>query len=91
MTFEIDLSPRASRDLGRMRRGISPGDRKAIDDAVQGLGLDPRPVQATQLVDSLLWRMRVRGYRIIFQIDDVASVVYIVAVVRRTDATYSDV
>ena len=91
MSFEIELSPGASRDLGRLRRGISPNDRKAIDDAVQDLGRDPRPPQSTQLVDSVLRRVRVRGYRIIYQIDEVASVVYVVAVVRRNDATYRDV
>lgn len=91
MTYELDLSRAAVRDLGRLRRGVSSADRTAIDTAVRDLAVDPRPPQAKQLVNSTLWRHRVRDYRIIYEIDDVASVVYVVAVVRRNDATYRDV
>lgn len=89
--YQLVLGRRATRDLGRLRHGTSPEDRAAIDAAIRGLTLEPRPIQARPLVNSDQWRLRVRDFRIIYEIDDTDREVVVLAVVRRGEGTYKDV
>jgi len=89
--YEIVLNRGAVRDLAELRRGTSSADRNAIDRAIQGLAEQPRPAQARRLVNSDLWRLRVRDYRVIFAIDDDAQLVHVHSVARRGEGTYRNV
>ena len=74
-----------------MRHGTSSGDRAAIDAAIGGLAQEPRPTQARRLVNSCEWRLRVRDFRVIYEINDDDREVYVLAVLRRGEGTYRDV
>lgn len=89
--YELILSRGAVRDLRGLRQGSSAADRDAIDRAIQTLAEDPRPAQARRLVNSDLWRLRVRDYRIIFAIDDDLQTIHIFSVARRGESTYRNV
>ncbi len=88
--YDVILSRGAKRDLGELRRGTPPADREAIVRAIQALADDPRPLHALRLVNSGYWRLRVRNFRVIFEIDDDANAVIVQTIARRSQGTYRD-
>jgi mRNA interferase RelE/StbE len=85
--FRVDLAPAAQRQLKRLPPGAAAGLRGPI----LALGLDPRPLGATKLMDSDFWRLRVGDLRVIYAIDVRAKVVVVVRVARRSESTYRQV
>lgn len=66
MTYRIEMRPAALRALKK----IDKPDQRRIQAAILLLGSDPRPPGAQKLVNRDAWRVRVRDYRIIYQIRD---------------------
>jgi len=76
--YEVRLARRAERSLRRIRRG-DPSGYDRVGRAIQGLAADPRPPGARKLagVDPPAWRLRVGGYRIVYEIWETEVVVLV--------------
>ena len=85
--YAIEISPRAARTLRRLKRDQELLGR--IDDAIQGLEVDPRPMGCKKLEGRRfqnLYRIRVGDWRILYAIEDDRLIVLILEVVRRDQA-----
>jgi mRNA interferase RelE/StbE len=82
--YRLDLAPAAQRQLRR----LPPGDAARLRGPILALGLDPRPAGAAKLAGSHFWRLRVGELRIVYLIDDAASLVIVLRVARRSESTY---
>jgi len=80
----VDLAPAAQRQLRRLPPGVSAELRGPI----LALGLESRPPGAVKLAGTELWRLRVGDLRVIYAIDERASVVIVLKVARRSESTY---
>ena len=80
--YQIELSPRARRDLRKLPRS----DQVRVAARINELADDPRPAGAVKLAGAEdLWRVRVGEYRIVYQIRDVLLQVLVVLVGHRGD------
>ena len=62
MTYEIEYSRAAAKAF----RAIHPNDRRAIKDAIEALGKNPRPPGCIQLTGGDgEYRVRVGNYRVV--------------------------
>ena len=84
MTYEIELSPEAKKNLRRIR------DRRLHDrliSAIADLATDPRPPGCLKLVGEVnQWRVRVGDWRVVYVIEDGRLVVLVVRVSPRGGA-----
>lgn len=83
--YEIELTKAAYKDLQRIERGDKVAHRR-IEEAVLGLGRDPRPPgyrPLTATTDS--FRIRVGQYRVIYRIQQEKLVISIFRVGVRGD------
>ncbi len=79
---------RVARDVAKEIKKAPPGDRKALLKAMKALELNPRPPGHAKLKvrDLGEYRVRVRSYRIRYDVDDDAKVIFIQAVKHRGEA-----
>jgi mRNA interferase RelE/StbE len=85
----VDYSRAAERQLARLVRRIPPDDARAIVAAVDSLAEEPQPTAAIKLASQLdLYRLRVRGYRVVYVVDDPAQLVLVTRIARRAEGTY---
>ncbi len=84
MTYRVELSPEAKKNLRRIR------DRRLHDRlvaAIAELGTDPRPPGCLKLVGEVnQWRVRVGDWRVVYLIEDGRLVVLVVRVSPRGGA-----
>jgi mRNA interferase RelE/StbE len=78
--YEVRLARRAERRLSRIRRGDPSGYRR-LSDTINALADEPRPhphgaVRLTG-VDPPAWRVRVGGYRILYEVREAELVVLV--------------
>lgn len=82
MTYRIDLSPAASRQL----RKLDPSARRRVQAAIELLATEPRPSGAKKLVGGAgEWRVRTGDYRIVYEINDGVLVILVLAVGHRRE------
>jgi mRNA interferase RelE/StbE len=55
---------------------------------ILALATEPRPQGALKLAGSEFWRLRTGDVRVIYVIDDAASLVIVLKVARRSESTY---
>ena len=79
----VDIAPAAQRQLRR----LPPGEAARLRGPILALGIDPRPPGVTKLVGTDFWRLRVGDLRVVYA-DEVARVVVILRVARRSESTY---
>ncbi len=80
--YRVALTPAAERQLGK----LPPQAREMIAAALAALGGHPRPPGCVKLVGAEdLWRIRVRQYRVIYQILDDQLIVTVVKIGDRKD------
>ena len=80
--YRVVLTPAAERQLAKLPRQA----RELVAAALATLGANPRPAGCVKLAGSDdLWRIRVRQYRVIYQILDAELIVTIVKVGDRKD------
>ena len=62
--------------------------RERIIQAMRKLGENPRPSGARKMIGEMrgAWRIRVGGYRVIYDVDDERRLVVILAVLHRREA-----
>jgi mRNA interferase RelE/StbE len=81
-TYRVLLTPAADRQLGKLPHQA----REMIAAALVALGGNPRPPGCTKLAGADdLWRVRIRQYRVIYQILDKQLMVLIVKIGDRKD------
>lgn len=82
--YRVRLAKRAERGLRRIRQG-DPRSYRRIVTAIRGLADDPRPPGVVKLTgfDPPAWRVRVGGYRVVYEIDDAEVLVIVVNVAPR--------
>ena len=79
--YQVVLTPAAERQLARLPRQA----REMVAAALVALGTNPRPGGCVKLAGSDLWRIRVRQYRVIYQIRDSELIVTVVKLGDRKD------
>ena len=80
----VELAPAAQRQLRR----LPPGDAARLRGPILALAMDPRPPGTMKLTGTEFWRLRVGDLRVIYLIDDPASLVIVLRVARRSESTY---
>lgn len=82
MTYRIELSPAAARQLRR----LDPSARRRVQAAIELLAQEPRPSGAKKLVGGAgEWRVRTGDYRIVYEIDDGVLLILVLAVGHRRE------
>lgn len=77
MSYAIEWKASARKEL----RGIDVSARRRILSTVDRLGQDPRPTGSVTLTGSPEWRrIRVGGYRVVYQVRDESLVVLVLRV-----------
>ncbi len=82
MSYQISYSEEAERSLRRLPGRYRQRARRVIED----LAKDPRPLRAEALRDYPpgVYRVWLNGWRIIYQVDDEAGSLWIVAIRLKT-------
>lgn len=87
MPYDIEIAPAAVRELKKLKKKVSSTDWRAISNAIDSIGKEPRPSNAEKLSDSdALYRVRAGNFRVIYQVQDKALIVVVVKVADRKDA-----
>ncbi|MCL1897777.1 MAG: type II toxin-antitoxin system RelE/ParE family toxin [Micrococcales bacterium] len=82
MTYQIRLTSRAQRQLGKLDMAA----RRRVQVAIDLLASTPRPPSAHRLVGGQgEWRVRTGDYRVIYQIEDNRLLVLVITVGHRKD------
>ncbi len=81
MRYAVFILRRAQRELADLPSEIYEHAKEAI----ASLGEEPRPHGCRKLTGREGWRIRVSDYRIIYEIDDAASVVTVLDIGHRRD------
>jgi mRNA interferase RelE/StbE len=82
VNYRILIPNRTRKELD----AIPASDIERVSERISSLGVNPRPPGCKKLKDEdKTWRVRVGKYRILFQIDDAAKAVVIVAVGHRKE------
>ena len=80
MTYAIEWRPSARKDVRR----LDPQVRRRVIEAIEALADDPRPAGSVTLTGSPGWRrIRIGGYRVIYDVNDRALVVLVLRVGSR--------
>ena len=83
MTYRVELTPRARRDLRSLGRDVAARLQIHID----ALEHEPRPRGVKKLVaEDDVYRIRVGAYRILYQIQERVPLVLIVKIAPRREA-----
>lgn len=82
--YRVELAPAAQRQLRR----LPPGDAATLRGPILALAMDARPPGIAKVAGTEFWRLRVGALRVIYLIDDVARLVVILRVARRSESTY---
>lgn len=81
MSYTVAILRRAQKELAQLPAGAYEGVREAI----RALANDPRPASCSKLVSREGWRIRVRDYRVIYEIDEEQQTVTVLHVGHRRD------
>ncbi len=82
MTYEVQLSPAAARQLGK----LEPAAIRRMQAVIELLANQPRPNGATKLVGGKgAWRVRSGDYRVVYDIDDGILLILVIAIGHRRE------
>lgn len=85
MPYTIEITRQAEKFLGTLSKQ-QPADAGAIEDAIEALANEPHPPGCASLKGySGVWRVRVRGYRICYTVDDDRVVILVLTISTRDD------
>ncbi|OEU47947.1 MAG: plasmid stabilization protein [Desulfobulbaceae bacterium S3730MH12] len=84
MSYTVKIKRQAKHKL----KSLGKKDRLRITDVISSLGVDPDDVMldTKQLTGSRLWRLRVGGWRIIYDRQDYMKIIMIEKIKPRGDA-----
>lgn len=80
----VELAPAAQRQLRR----LPPGDAARLRGPILAFAIQPHPPGSVKLAGTDVWRLRVGDLRVIYAVDDAASLVIVLKVARRSESTY---
>lgn len=87
--YRLEVSPAADRDLERLKRRIQRRNFERLRTAIRSLADNPRPQGVKKIAGAeRAYRIRVRDYRVVYEIYDKESLVLLLQVARRTETTY---
>ena len=86
MAYRVQIHRAAQKQMLSLAREAQVEIAQAID----GLGVSPRPAGCRKLRATALWRVRVGRYRVVYAIDDEARLVTVVKVAMRREDTYRE-
>lgn len=81
-SYSVLLRRAAAKDL----EALPVADRRRAADKLRGLAENPRPHGGEKLSGQERYRVRQGDYRIIYEIDDAATVVRVVRIAHRREA-----
>jgi mRNA interferase RelE/StbE len=81
MTYTVFILRRAQKELAQLPKETY----EHVRDAIRNLGQEPRPRGCAKLTGREGWRIRVRDYRVVYEIDDQRQVVTVLHVGHRRD------
>jgi mRNA interferase RelE/StbE len=81
VSYTVQFRPRAAKQLTALPKGV----RKTIAQVVDALAENPRPSGAVQLKGTDFMRVRVRDYRVIYELRDDVLLVLVVRIGHRRD------
>ena len=84
MSYRVEILPAALKEY----RALPEPDREAVKKAILGLERNPRGIQVKKLKGREYYRLRAGAWRAIFAISEPRKLVSVIAVERRTSATY---
>ena len=85
MAYTIQLEKSAAKQLSKLEKGIQTKIAAKIDE----LAGNPRPHGYKKLVDeSGTCRIKVGGYRILYDIFDKVLIINVIAIAKRDERTY---
>lgn len=84
MAYRVEMVPAAVKEY----REIPSGDKARVKKAILGLEASPRGFQTEKLKGRDYYRLRAGDWRVIFAISGPQRLVTVIAVERRTSATY---
>jgi len=81
VAYSLAVRPRARRQL----RALPDEMRTRVASEIDALSTDPRPYGAEKLSGTLLWRIRIGDYRVVYAVDDAERVVTVVRIGHRRE------
>lgn len=91
----IYASARVQKEITKFLKRLPKDVQQWLYDAMKGLAANPRPQQTRQLGLGLemysytaQYRLRVGDYRILYDVDDRAKTVVVLAIRRKSEKTY---
>ena len=82
MTYQVELSKRAERQLSK----LDPDTQASIGAAIDDLAVDPRPAGVKKLKgEETVYRIRVRDYRILYEIQDDELLILVIKIGHRRE------
>ena len=87
MVYRIEIIRAAQKQLISLPRQAQVEIARAIDDLANA----PRPSGCKKLRGTDLWRLRLERYRVVYIIDDEASLVTVIKIAPRREDTYQGV
>jgi mRNA interferase RelE/StbE len=82
VTYQVDLSKRAKRQLSK----LDPDTQASIGAAIDDLAVDPRPSGVKKLKgEETVYRIRVRDYRILYEIQDDELLILVIKIGHRRE------
>ena len=82
MTYRLAIKPSAGKELER----LEDTTLRRIDAAILKLAENPRPQGSKKLTGVPLYRLRIGTYRVIYEVDDLKSLITIVTIAHRREA-----
>ena len=80
--YEVSVAHSAEKDLGNLAKSLVP----VLWERIKALADEPRPRQAKKLKGAeKAYRLRVRGYRVVYTVDDEQKLVTVIAIRHRKD------
>ena len=81
MTYTVTFRPRAEKELRALPKNV----RAMISQVVDALAENPRPPGAVPLKGTAFMRVRVRDYRVVYEVRDDVLMVLVVRVGHRRE------
>jgi len=81
MSYTVFILRRAQKELAQLPKETY----EHVRDTIRNLGKEPRPHGSIKLTGREGWRIRVRDYRVVYEIDDQRQVVTIFHIGHRRD------
>ena len=81
MSYTVQFRPRAAKQLKALPKGV----RRTIAQVIDALAENPRPSGAVQLKGTDFMRVRVRDYRVIYEVRDDILLILVVRIGHRRD------